>query len=94
MVLYRSAALRRHQYTRVTEWSGGLYISPGAPRLADAPAARRAPVRKLCMRAAPCRPAEPAPAALARPRTGWPGQTGVADEACFFGALVQMHGGT
>lgn len=30
MVLYRSAALRRHQYTRVTEWSGGLYISPGA----------------------------------------------------------------
>ncbi|KAK9826850.1 hypothetical protein WJX81_007792 [Elliptochloris bilobata] len=29
VVLYRSAALRRHQYTRVTEWSGGLYISPG-----------------------------------------------------------------
>ena len=30
VVLYRSAAIRRHQYTRVTEWSGGLYISPGA----------------------------------------------------------------
>ncbi|BDA43135.1 Sphingosine-1-phosphate lyase [Coccomyxa sp. Obi] len=29
VVLYRSAAIRRHQYTRVTEWSGGLYISPG-----------------------------------------------------------------
>ena len=30
MVLYRSAEIRRHQYTRVTDWSGGLYISPGA----------------------------------------------------------------
>lgn len=30
VVLYRSAAIRRHQYTRVTEWSGGLYISPGS----------------------------------------------------------------
>ena len=30
VVLYRSKAIRRHQYTRITEWSGGLYISPGA----------------------------------------------------------------
>ncbi len=29
VVLYRSAELRRHQYTAVTDWSGGLYISPG-----------------------------------------------------------------
>jgi sphinganine-1-phosphate aldolase len=29
VVLYRGMALRRHQYTRITEWSGGLYISPG-----------------------------------------------------------------
>lgn len=29
VVLYRSAALRRYQYTRVTDWTGGLYISPG-----------------------------------------------------------------
>ncbi len=29
VVLYASSAIRRHQYTRVTEWSGGLYISPG-----------------------------------------------------------------
>ncbi|EIE26884.1 PLP-dependent transferase [Coccomyxa subellipsoidea C-169] len=29
VVLYRSKDIRRHQYTRVTEWSGGLYISPG-----------------------------------------------------------------
>lgn len=30
VVLYRSAAIRQHQYTAITEWSGGLYISPGA----------------------------------------------------------------
>eukprot|EP00884_Botryococcus_braunii_P016941 jgi/Botrbrau1/3930/Bobra.0365s0006.1 len=29
VVLYRSKDIRRHQYTRVTDWSGGLYISPG-----------------------------------------------------------------
>ena len=29
VVLYRSKAIRRHQYTRITDWSGGLYISPG-----------------------------------------------------------------
>ena len=29
VVLYRNADIRRHQYTRITEWSGGLYISPG-----------------------------------------------------------------
>jgi len=29
IVLYRTPAIRRHQYTRITEWSGGLYISPG-----------------------------------------------------------------
>ena len=31
VVLYRSKAIRRHQYTRITDWSGGLYISPGKP---------------------------------------------------------------
>ncbi|KAK9815685.1 hypothetical protein WJX72_008120 [[Myrmecia] bisecta] len=29
VVLYRNKALRRHQYTQITEWTGGLYISPG-----------------------------------------------------------------
>ncbi|CAL5221739.1 g3989 [Coccomyxa viridis] len=29
VVLYRSKAIRRYQYTRITDWSGGLYISPG-----------------------------------------------------------------
>ena len=29
VVLYRSPEIRRHQYTQITEWSGGLYISPG-----------------------------------------------------------------
>jgi sphinganine-1-phosphate aldolase len=29
VVLYRNAALRRYQYTSITDWSGGLYISPG-----------------------------------------------------------------
>lgn len=29
VVLYRNADIRRHQYTGVTDWSGGLYISPG-----------------------------------------------------------------
>ncbi|WIA20475.1 hypothetical protein OEZ85_004880 [Tetradesmus obliquus] len=28
VVLYRSPELRRHQFTSVTDWSGGLYISP------------------------------------------------------------------
>ena len=30
VVLYRSKDIRRYQYTRITDWSGGLYISPGA----------------------------------------------------------------
>jgi Pyridoxal-dependent decarboxylase conserved domain len=30
VVLYRSTRLREQQYTSVTEWTGGLYISPGA----------------------------------------------------------------
>ena len=29
VVLYRSPELRHYQYTKITEWSGGLYISPG-----------------------------------------------------------------
>lgn len=29
VVLYRSPDIRRYQYTTVTDWSGGLYISPG-----------------------------------------------------------------
>lgn len=29
VVLYRSAELRQQQYTRITDWTGGLYISPG-----------------------------------------------------------------
>lgn len=29
VVLYRTPSIRRHQYTSITEWSGGLYISPG-----------------------------------------------------------------
>lgn len=29
VVLYRNKALRRAQFTPVTEWSGGLYVSPG-----------------------------------------------------------------
>ncbi|KAG2440214.1 hypothetical protein HXX76_004326 [Chlamydomonas incerta] len=29
VVLYRSPELRQHQFTRITDWSGGLYISPG-----------------------------------------------------------------
>lgn len=29
VVLYRSPELRRCQYTRISEWTGGLYISPG-----------------------------------------------------------------
>ena len=29
VVLYRHPGIRRYQYTRITEWSGGLYISPG-----------------------------------------------------------------
>ena len=48
MVLYRSAKLRRHQYTRVTEWSGGLYISPGDSviffRILPAPRCQAAPL--------------------------------------------------
>ena len=32
IVLYRSAAIRKHQYTSITEWTGGLYISPGKLR--------------------------------------------------------------
>ena len=30
VVLYRGPEYRRFQYTSITEWSGGLYISPGA----------------------------------------------------------------
>lgn len=29
VVLYRDARLRRFQYTSITDWTGGLYISPG-----------------------------------------------------------------
>ncbi|EFJ48810.1 hypothetical protein VOLCADRAFT_60125, partial [Volvox carteri f. nagariensis] len=29
VVLYCSPELRAHQYTRITDWTGGLYISPG-----------------------------------------------------------------
>lgn len=29
VVLYRSKDIRRHQYTSITDWTGGLYISPG-----------------------------------------------------------------
>lgn len=29
VVLYRSPEIRRHQFTAITDWSGGLYISPG-----------------------------------------------------------------
>lgn len=29
VVLYRTPELRRFQYTRISEWTGGLYISPG-----------------------------------------------------------------
>ena len=36
VVLYRNAEYRRHQYTGVTEWSGGLYISPGESCLVHA----------------------------------------------------------
>ena len=28
VLLWASPSLRRHQYTRITDWSGGLYISP------------------------------------------------------------------
>ena len=30
VVLYRWPELRQHQYTAITDWTGGLYISPGA----------------------------------------------------------------
>lgn len=29
VVLYRWPTLRQYQYTAITDWSGGLYISPG-----------------------------------------------------------------
>ena len=29
VVLYRGASLRHAQFTAVTDWSGGLYVSPG-----------------------------------------------------------------
>ena len=29
VVLYRSSDIRRYQYTSITDWTGGLYISPG-----------------------------------------------------------------
>ncbi|KAK9822584.1 hypothetical protein WJX74_007398 [Apatococcus lobatus] len=29
VVLYSSRDIRKHQFTQITEWSGGLYISPG-----------------------------------------------------------------
>lgn len=29
VVLYHSKELRQYQYTSITEWTGGLYISPG-----------------------------------------------------------------
>lgn len=30
VVLYRNTELRKHQFVAVTEWSGGLYVSPSA----------------------------------------------------------------
>lgn len=29
VVLYNDRSLRQYQYTKITEWTGGLYISPG-----------------------------------------------------------------
>ena len=29
VVLYHNKELRQYQYTKITEWTGGLYISPG-----------------------------------------------------------------
>lgn len=29
VVLYHCKELRQYQYTKITEWTGGLYISPG-----------------------------------------------------------------
>ena len=29
VVLYHQKELRQYQYTKITEWTGGLYISPG-----------------------------------------------------------------
>lgn len=29
VILYHSKQLRQYQYTKITEWTGGLYISPG-----------------------------------------------------------------
>lgn len=31
VVLYRDRELRTFQFTSVTEWSGGLYVSPSQP---------------------------------------------------------------
>ena len=28
VVLYRNHDIRRHQFVAITEWSGGLYVSP------------------------------------------------------------------
>ena len=33
VVLYHSKQLRQYQYTKITEWTGGLYISPGPHHL-------------------------------------------------------------
>ena len=33
VVLYHSKDLRQYQYTKITEWTGGLYISPGQHEL-------------------------------------------------------------
>jgi glutamate/tyrosine decarboxylase-like PLP-dependent enzyme len=47
VVLYRSAELRHAQFTAVTDWSGGLYVSPGIA------GSRRAPLlprRRVCMK--------------------------------------------
>jgi len=33
VVLYHSKQLRQYQYTKITEWTGGLYISPGLHHL-------------------------------------------------------------
>ena len=33
VVLYHSTQLRQYQYTKITEWTGGLYISPGPHHL-------------------------------------------------------------
>jgi sphinganine-1-phosphate aldolase len=57
VLLYANAALRRYQYTAVTDWSGGLYISPSAAGsrpgglIAQTWASLMARLRCVCVRA-------------------------------------------